>query len=549
MEKRINMKLKFLATVFTALSASMAVLIAFLMKLILDCAMDKDLEALKKSIGISVLYILAYFIVNYLKEVVISKYIKESIETLRTRAYVAIMNKDYKSFYDKSSGEYISILTNDITTLEENYFKSYFLIIQSAVTFGIAVLSLFIINWQFSLGVIAISVIFLGMSSFTGIGLNKLRMNVQTNMAGFTSKTKDLVSGYEVIRSFNAQEKMKKEFDTYNRDLEAMKLKFNIRQGITKVINENLVILIVFSIMILGSWFVISGGLVMGSLLAVIQLLNSIMNPINILLTAFNNSKSTEDIRKQMDALFTAAQENKEETPIVKKDFNQGITFQGVAFSYDGEKKVIDDFHFHFEKGKKYAITGKSGCGKSTLLKLIQNYYGNYSGKITVDNLEYQRVEGSSFFNLFSTMHQNVFIFSGTIRENITLYNAFVEEQLDWAVKSAGLQPLIDSLPLGLDTLIQENGHSLSGGEKQRISIARALIRKAPVLLLDESTSALDRKTAEVVEKEILGLKNQTCIHVTHKLTENSAKLYDAVLMMNEGRLEKVIYPKERTVA
>ncbi|MHC5229303.1 ABC transporter ATP-binding protein [Enterococcus sp. LJL99] len=544
MKKKKRIKLKLLATVFTALSAGMAVLVAFLMKLILDCAMEKDLEALKRSIGISVLYILAYFIVNYLKEVVVSTYTKEAIESLRSKAYSAIMNKSYQDFYDKSSGEYISVLTNDMTTLEENYFKSYFLIVQSAVTFVIAVLSLFIINWQFSLGVIAISTIFLGMSSFTGIGLNKLRVNIQTNMADFTSKTKDLVSGYEVIRSFHAQEKMKNEFDVYNKKLESTKLKFNVRQGITKVVNENLVILIVFSIMILGSWFVINGNLVMGSLLAVIQLLNSVMNPINILLLALNNSKSTEDIRTQLDELLDSPQEHLEKSVVAKNDFQQGIDFQGVDFSYDGGNKVINDFHFRFEKGKKYAITGKSGCGKSTLLKLIQNYYGNYNGKIAVDDLEYQKIEGDSFFNLFSTTHQNVFIFSGTIRDNITLYNAFDEGQIEWAVKSSGLQNLVDGLPLGLDTPIQENGQSLSGGEKQRISIARALIRQAPILLLDEFTSALDKKTAEVVEKEILELTDQTCIHVTHKLTEASSKLYDAVLVMNAGGLEKVIHPK-----
>lgn len=546
LKKNKTGKLKVFATLFTVLSAGMAVFVAFLMKLILDCAMDKDLEALKRSIGISVLYILAYFVINYLKEVIVSKYIKDSMEKLRADTYEAIVNKSYKNFFDKSNGEYISMLTNDMTTLEENYFKSYFLIAQSVITFVIAVISLFIISWQFSLGVIAISAVFLGISSFTGIGLNNLQLNIQKDTADFTSKTKDLISGYEVIRSFNAQDKMKKEFDQHNEKLESMKLKFNIRRGITTVVNENLVILIVFSIMTLGSWFVIRGELVIGSLLAVIQLLNSVMNPINILLAALNNYKSTEGIRGQIDSLSSTA-EVKDQT--TKKDFQQTIKFQDVGFAYGDKENVVDDFCFSFEKGKKYAITGKSGCGKSTLLKLVQNYYGNYHGNIMIDGIDYQNIEGNSFFNLFSTTHQNVFIFSGSIKDNITLYNDFDEQTIDWAIKKSGLQALIDSLPEGVETQIKENGHSLSGGEKQRISIARALIRHAPILVLDEFTSALDKDTAETIEREVLGFEEQTCIHVTHKLTEEAAKLYDSILVMNEGKLEKVVQSREWVIA
>ncbi|MDV2602656.1 ABC transporter ATP-binding protein [Pediococcus acidilactici] len=535
--------LKFLATVMTALSSIMVVLVAFLMKMILDCAMNKDFGALKRSIGISILYIATYFLINYLKEVLVARYIKNEMEDLRRSVYRTIMERDYQSYFSKSNGEYISALTNDMTTIEDNYYKAYFLIVQAVVTFVIAILSLVVINWQFSIGVLAIAGFFLATASFTGMGLNDLRTSIQKDMVKFTSKTKDLIAGYEVVRSFNAQDKMQEQFDRYNHNLEEMKLKFSVRQGITKVINENLVLLIIFSIMILGGWFVITGALVMGSLIAIVQLLNSVMNPINMMLVAVNNSNSTKTMRNQITEMLQNTTIKNDANQATHGTFNQEISLAKLNFSYDGAKPVIQNFSFAFQKGKKYAIIGKSGCGKSTLLRLIQNCYPNYDGEMWVDDHNYREMSDASFLNLFSMIHQNVFIFSGTIRENITLFKDFPEQEIVAAAKSAGLQFLLEKLPQGLDTPIKEAGNSLSGGERQRISIARVLIRQAPVLLLDEFTSALDQFTAQTIEKEIMTLKEQTCIHVTHKLSEADAHLYDAILEIDAGQLVKVTQP------
>lgn len=535
--------LKFLATVMTALSSIMVVLVAFLMKMILDCAMNKDFGALKRSIGISILYIATYFLINYLKEVLVARYIKNEMEDLRRSVYRTIMERDYQSYFSKSNGEYISALTNDMTTIEDNYYKAYFLIVQAVVTFVIAILSLVVINWQFSIGVLAIDGFFLATASFTGMGLNDLRTSIQKDMVKFTSKTKDLIAGYEVVRSFNAQDKMQEQFDRYNHNLEEMKLKFSVRQGITKVINENLVLLIIFSIMILGGWFVITGALVMGSLIAIVQLLNSVMNPINMMLVAVNNSNSTKTMRNQITEMLQNTTIKNDANQATHGTFNQEISLAKLNFSYDGAKTVIQNFSFAFQKGKKYAIIGKSGCGKSTLLRLIQNCYPNYDGEMWVDDHNYREMSDASFLNLFSMIHQNVFIFSGTIRENIILFKDFPEQEIVAAAKSAGLQFLLEKLPQGLDTPIKEAGNSLSGGERQRISIARVLIRQAPVLLLDEFTSALDQFTAQTIEKEIMALKEQTCIHVTHKITEADEHLYDAILEIDAGQLVKVTQP------
>lgn len=545
MKIKANKKLMIASYTLTITAAIMSVFAAFLLKMIIDSAMTKNMDTLRNSIYMTIVYIVAFFLINYIKEITIAGYIEDIMKQLKKSVYESIMNKNYRSFFEKSNGEYMSILTNDMTALEENYYKGIFLSLHSVICFLFALVSIFIINWKFALGLIGISLVFVVLTSFTGMGLNRLRVNVQNQMSEFTSKIKDLISGYEMIRSFNVQARMLEEFNQKNKSMEEAKVKFNKRLGITKVVNENLVILIVFAILSFGSLFVISGDLVIGSLIAVIQLLNNIMNPINILFITINNMKSTKSIREKIDVMITEGMKDskgiRNKKLITKTDFQRSIKVMDLNFSYDGERNVIHDFNIEFEKGKKYAIVGESGCGKSTLLKLVQNYYDNYRGMIEIDNTDYKKIEEESFFNLFSVTHQNVFIFSGTIRENITLFNEYDKRTIDRAVKQSGLSKLVDTLPDGLDTFIHENGDSLSGGEKQRISIARALIKNTPILILDESTSALDKKTSDEVEREILSLSEHTCIAVTHKLNDETKYLYDSIIHLDNGKLDKIV--------
>lgn len=545
MKKKSSKVFSIPGVLLTIIASLMQVVVAFLMKLIIDSAMEGNSEKLKKSIFISLVYIVIYFLVNYLKEFFIANYLKVTLEDLKNGLYDAIMVKDYKSFYKKDSGEYISKLTNDVTALEENYYKSKFIIIQSLVTFIFAVISLFIISWKFAIGVLVISVLFMFLSSATGMGLNELRKDLQKSLGEFTGVTKDLVGGYEVIRAFNAHKRVRGEFLRNNEKLEKYKFKFNLRMGVTRVVNENLVILIVFSVMTLGSYLVISGDIMIGALLAVIQLLNSIMMPINILLQALNNSKSTLSIREEMSNIL-ALPEVTNKIALNVKELKNEIKIKDLSFSYDNIRNVVHDLNLTIKKGKKYAIIGESGCGKSTLLKLMQNYFDEYEGEISLDDTNYKNINGDSFFNIFSVTHQNVFMFKGTIRDNITLFSDISKEKLENVVKISGLEKVIKSLPNGLDTMIEENGSSLSGGEKQRISLARALIRNSAILVLDEFTSALDKETAKLVEKEVLSIKDQTIITVTHRLSDENMSLFDFIIHMKNGKIHEIIDLKKK---
>ena len=201
------------------------------------------------------------------------------------------------------------------------------------------------------------------------------------------------------------------------------------------------------------------------------------------------------------------------------------------------ERKALDNINITFDKNKKYAIVGESGSGKSTLIKLLMRYYNDYEGKISIDNLNIKNIYSSDLYKNISMIQQNIFMFDDSIKENIRLYSNHDDKDILDACKRSGLDKLLNKLPNGINSLVGENGNKLSGGEKQRIAIARALINNTQILILDESTSALDNETAYNLENSLLNLENLTLITVTHKLIKNILNRYDEIIVMKNGKI------------
>ena len=195
----------------------------------------------------------------------------------------------------------------------------------------------------------------------------------------------------------------------------------------------------------------------------------------------------------------------------------------------------MDNINLTLEKNKKYAIVGESGSGKSTLIKLLMRYYNDYSGSILIDNNDLKSIYSSDLYKNISMIQQNVFMFDDSIKENIRLYSNHDDDDILKSCERAGLSKLINNLPNGIDSLVGENGNKLSGGEKQRIAIARALINNTQILILDESTSALVNETAYNLENSLLDLKDLTLVTVTHKLIKNILNKYDEIIVMKNG--------------
>ena len=270
-----------------------------------------------------------------------------------------------------------------------------------------------------------------------------------------------------------------------------------------------------------------------GTLIAFVNLMNYVVNPIGSVPQYLAQCKASCAL---IDKLATALEENvREEGTETKTALECGISLHSLSFAYEEKKPILQNIEFHFDAGKSYAIVGASGSGKSTLLNLLMASHHNYTGSIFYDDVELRQGSSESLYEMVSVVQQNVFIFNASIRDNITMFSDFPRAEVDRAMELSGLSKLIADR--GEDYLCGENGSGLSGGEKQRISIARSLLKKSRVLLVDEATAALDAQTAFQVSNAILELHDLTRIVVTHSLDEGLLKQYDCILTLKNGQI------------
>ncbi|WP_270532185.1 ABC transporter ATP-binding protein, partial [Paraclostridium sordellii] len=353
-----------------------------------------------------------------------------------------------------------------------------------------------------------------------------------------TSITKDLFSGFEVIKCFNITKKMNKIFIDNSLKVENAKRKSSILEALIKGFSLSFSVTIYLGVLILGGYLMYKKNISVGTAIIIIQLSTHIVGPVKTSISLINQIKSVTLISDKIKTILDSPNQNLENESF--EDFKQCINVENVKFSYSKDRLALDNINLTFEKNKKYAIVGESGCGKSTLIKMIMRYYTKYEGNIVIDNKNLNSIYSSDLYKNISMIQQNVFMFDDSIKENIKLFSNHSDDEVIKSCDRAGLMGLINRLGNGIDSLVGENGNRLSGGEKQRVAIARALINKAKVLILDESTSALDNETAYNLEKSLLELKDLTMIVVTHKLIKSLLISYDEIIVMKDGKVIEI---------
>ena len=276
-------------------------------------------------------------------------------------------------------------------------------------------------------------------------------------------------------------------------------------------------------------------SITVGTAIIIIQLSTHIVGPVKLSISLINQIRSVAMIADKIEEILEDTHDDFENTKL--ENFSKSICIENLNFSYTEERKALDNINLTFDKNKKYAIVGESGSGKSTLIKLLMRYYNDYDGKILIDNSNLKNIYSCDLYKNMSMIQQNIFMFDDSIKENIRLYSNHDDKDILDACKRSGLDKLLNKLPNGINSLVGENGNKLSGGEKQRIAIARALINNTQILILDESTSALDNETAYNLENSLLNLENLTLITVTHKLIKNILNRYDEIIVMKNGKI------------
>ena len=532
----LKYKGQFIARIMTiSLVALTSICFDFMMGFIVDIFSSGQTERFIPIIALSIGLIITMFLAEYIDGLVMSKYIKNTVNYLRTDIFSKIIDKDIKDFSLDNSGKYISILYNDIKIIEDNFLNNIFQVIASILSFSISIAVLFYIS-----PVVVIFIVFFGVLGFIiPNALSKklviAKNDYSTNLEEITSVTKDLFSGFEVIKGFNISKKINEVFKYNSNNVETSKRKYSIIEAIIRGFSISFSVTIYLGVLILGGYLMYHDRITVGTAIIIIQLSTHIVGPVKTSISLINQIKSVSLIAKKIEDILKSYSEDIEENNL--ENFKNCIEINNLTFSYNEERKALDNINLVFEKNKKYAIVGESGCGKSTLIKLLMRYYNDYEGSIKIDDNDLKSIYSSDLYKNMSMIQQNVFMFDDTIKENIKLFANYSDEKVIKACKRSGIYNLIERLPNGIDSLVGENGSKLSGGEKQRIAIARSLINDTQILILDESTSALDNETAYNLESSLLELDDLTLIVVTHKLIKNILLNYDEIIVMRDGKI------------
>ena len=505
---------------------------AYSIKGIIDSGMSQNKEALTQAVLVGATVIFIYAALNFISLRLRNKLVRQIMSRYKNKVFQSILDRDYRDFSKEKSGKFISVLTENMKKIEQDYLHQYFNISKNLSLMIFSLLAMFIGNWYLTLLVIIASIIPMMISGFIGQKSAYLQKSAMIADQKYLVKVKDILAGFLVIKSFNVKEAIRQDYRNESEKLDEiyfMKGKFDVLANVISQLSGMIVFLVAFGG---GMYLVFNGYTTIGSVTAIVQLVNFVVMPLNEVgmgMSKFREGQATLDAFEVKDVIEL-------QTGKTKEYFDDVISFSNIDFSYPNtEEKIFNHLSLKIQKGEKIAIVGMSGSGKSTLLNLLLRFYDVTSGHISIDNQDIQAISAESLYNLMTIVQQDVYIFDDTLRANITLNQSFTDEEIKKAVQQSGLESYVLENELGLQALCGENGSNLSGGQKQRVSIARALIRKTPILLLDEATSSLDNQVTTEIESSILDIQNLTALVVTHKLNENILKKYDRILFMKDG--------------
>lgn len=520
------------------------VLLALSMKRALEMLINRERSGLYEFallfLGVIMLSGLGYF----LSGVAAASFKRKYLSELKRDYAETMLNMSMDHFANYAKGSISSGISNDINKLETQYLDTIIKLIRQGTSFLLAGAVLFYFNPLLAVCICLFTLLLFFAPQKTHKNMYLLGQEFSTSMAEYSIKIQEILNGFLLIKVSNLTEMFKLELNHLNQKSEEVRYKLGIKESVLTSV------LAIFSLMafyvpfIIGAIFVYFGKVGIGALIAVINLSGSIINPVQQIGINLANLKAGRGILETMlnfineesapvsQHEITENHEHEELHEELKEapDFHESLSLERVQFGY-GERIILSNFSANIKKGSKTLILGASGSGKTTLLNLIAGLYTNYQGSILIDGREIRDLSRSFLSSCMAIVPQESFIFNRSLEENIVLSETLDTTRFEKVCREARLDDLIQKLPEGKNTILGEGAQNLSGGEKQRIGIARAFYQNAPIILADEPTSSLDEENASMIF-DILLKSDATVICVTHKISEAQRHKFDSVLML-----------------
>ena len=498
-----------------------------------------DLAAAKRIIITLVCLYLLSAIFGYIQSYSMTTVSNGFAKDLRTRISVKINKLPLKFFDSHEIGDILSRVTNDVDTIAQNLNQSLATLISSVTLFIGSIIMMFTTNW-----VMAITAILSTLFGFTFMisilkKSQKYFIARQEELGNINGHIEEIYSGHNVVLCYNAKGEVTKTFDELNGRLRECNKKSQFLSGLMQPMMGFIGNFGYVMVCIVGALLTMKGHITFGVIVAFMIYVRLFTNPLSQIAQAMTSLQTTaaasERVFEFLDEKEMTDESNK--TKVLDKTKVKGdIEFKNVKFGYDDSRLIIKDFSASAHPGEKVAIVGPTGAGKTTMVNLLMKFYEINSGDILIDGVSIRDLTRENIHDLFVMVLQDTWLFDGTIRDNIKFNQENITDEEIWtACKTVGVDHFIKTLPGGLDCIIGEND-SISGGQKQLLTIARGMIENAPFLILDEATSNVDTRTEELVQKAMDKLmEGRTSFIIAHRLS--TIKNANLILVMNEGNI------------
>lgn len=528
----------FLCVLLAIILAPLNVLRPVLINLMVDdYILQFDLRGLGTMTFLFMVVVLFTVLIGYFFTYQINVLGQSVVKDLRIKTFRHISSLRL-SFFDKTSiGTATTRTINDIETINQIFTKGVITIIADVFSMFVVITVMFFVSWQLTL----ICLLTMPLMIFaTYVFKEKVKVafqRVREQISKMNAFLNERITGMKVVQIFNAQEQEIKKFDKINDEYTKANLDSILYYALFFPVVEVISALSLALMIWWGAGAYIQGHVSFGALVAFQVYLNMLFRPLRMLADSFNTLQMGLVAAERVFKILDTKENISNKGTLEASGFQGGIRFEDVRFSYDGVVDVLKGISFHLPAKQTLAIVGSTGSGKSTIINTLSRFYEIKSGSIKVDDVDIREYELNSYRSNIATVLQDVFLFTGTIMENITLRDKFIsEKQVKKAAKMIGADDFFQKLPNGYDFKVLERGNNMSMGQRQLVSFVRALVFDPDILVLDEATSSIDRETEAIIQNAIDKLiANRTSIIIAHRLS--TIKNADIILVLKDGKI------------
>lgn len=501
----------------------------------MGCAIDID-KITSIALTLAILYGVGA-LVSYSSSFIISTMIQRFAERLRNAISEKINRVPLQYFDSHEQGDTLSRVTNDVDLMTQSFNQSLVQMVSSIVLLIGSIFMMFKTDWHLALT--AILSVFAGfaLSSIIMVKSQPLFKQQQDNLAKVSGYVEEIYSGHNVVISYNGRHQAKDHFDAINQDLYHSMWKSQFFSGIMMPLMQFVGNFGYVMVCIVGAVLTINGDITIGTIVAFMTYVRIFTQPIGQMAQGITQLQSASAAMGRVFEFLDEEEMEDESQKTRQLETPKGhVTFEHVRFGYSPDKTIIHDFTAEAKPGQKVAIVGPTGAGKTTMVNLLMRFYDIQAGKITIDGVDTKAMSREEVHDAFSMVLQDTWLFEGTIRENLVFNQTDIsDEAVEAATRAVGVHHFIRTLPNGYDTVLDDSV-TLSVGQKQLLTIARALLKDAPLLILDEATSSVDTRTEELIQKAMDKLmEGRTSFVIAHRLS--TIRNADLILVMKDGNI------------